>query len=429
MNILTGANGPLGTVEEYVWKEYQKRRTVHWHMLFWIKPGTEPEGTVMAELPRCADTSNQVAAYLRKIVKKMLWHGRCYPDRCFKGSFGKVLSYCTYGFPFSTPQLAEELDSDEVRYLYIRRHEEDSLVVPYNPELPILWGASHNIQRVSKHGFEQYLPKYISKPEPSFSINLPENASEPQRYLQTRVIGAVEALEVFMGFHQHQMTHQTMFLPTELIAKQRMLKTSGQLQSLEADSEDMYIGTRFETYLQRPPELEEITYPDFYKCFRRATSEEQRKAERMTANESVASQKTKRADDFSDYIARKVVKDRATAELTSRLKSTDVPDSVHLLALIHCMRYENVPCHVQQALIQYFGASGIDTNCIVVHKLASPSEHLPVPWFRQRIEIPGVSYTILRQQFPLLLAYAVTVHRVQGLTDQKMVVQLNAKFF
>ena len=52
MNILTGANGPLGTVEEYVWKkEYQKRGAVHWHMLFWIKPGTEPEGTVMAELP------------------------------------------------------------------------------------------------------------------------------------------------------------------------------------------------------------------------------------------------------------------------------------------------------------------------------------------------------------------------------------------
>ena len=112
--------------------------------------------------------------------------------------------------------------------------------------------------------------------------NVQVYASEPQRYLQTRVIGAVEALEVLMGFHQHQMTHQTMFLPTELIAKQRMLKTSGQLQSLEADSGDMYIATRFETHLQKPSELEEITYPDFYKWFRRATSEEQRKAEKMT---------------------------------------------------------------------------------------------------------------------------------------------------
>lgn len=80
-------------------------------------------------------------------------------------------------------------------------------------------------------------------------------------------------------------------------------------------------------------------------------------------------------------------------------------------------------------MIQHFGASGIDTNCIVVQKLASPSERLPVPWFRQRIEIPSASYSILRQQFPLLLAYAVTVHRVEGLTVQKTVVQLNDKFF
>ena len=71
------------------------------------------------------------------------------------------------------------------------------------------------------------------------------------------------------------------------------------MQSLEADSEDVYIATRFETYLQRQPVLEEITYPDFYKWFRRATSEEQRKAERMTANGSVALQKTKCADQTS----------------------------------------------------------------------------------------------------------------------------------
>ena len=69
----------------------------------------------------------------------MLWHGRCYPDRCFKGSFGKVLSYCKYGFPFSTPQLAEELDSDEVRI---------------SGRLMLKLGS----------GFEMYLAKYCSKP-------------------------------------------------------------------------------------------------------------------------------------------------------------------------------------------------------------------------------------------------------------------------
>ena len=96
-------------------------------------------------------------------------------------------------------------------YLYLRRHKEDALVVPYNPEIALLWGAAHNVQKVSRHGFEMYLAKYISKPEPSLSIQLPENASAPQRYLRTRVIGSVEALEVLLGFHQYQMTRQVIF--------------------------------------------------------------------------------------------------------------------------------------------------------------------------------------------------------------------------
>lgn len=82
-----------------------------------------------------------------------------------------------------------------------------------------------------------YLAKYISKPEPSLSIQLPENASEPQRYLRTRVIGSVEALDVLMGFHQSQMTRQVIFLQTELVPIQRMLKPRFEIESLADDDE------------------------------------------------------------------------------------------------------------------------------------------------------------------------------------------------
>ena len=244
MQIIMSRNGdgPFGIVEDYVWKkEYQKRGDIHWHMLLWCKPGTVPEHCIMVELPRGSDTNDSVAAYLRKIVHKLQRHSHCVQERCLKGYGGKRLHACKYGFPFPIPQTEECLDDEGIRYLYVRRHTEDTSVVPYNPELCILWGAVHNVQRVAKHGYEQYLAKYISKAKPSFNIDLPENVSDPQRYLRTRVIGSVEAVEVLMSFHQSQMTRQVTFLPTETKPRQRMLKSKRDLEELEGRSADIYV--------------------------------------------------------------------------------------------------------------------------------------------------------------------------------------------
>ena len=73
--------------------------------------------------------------------------------------------------------------------------------------------------------------------------------------------------------------------------------------------------------------------------------------------------------------------------------------------------------------------TALTDNCIVVRKLINTAQWYPIPRFRQRIEIRGASYSIMRQQFPIQLAYGVTVHRVQGCTVQKAIVCLNSKFF
>lgn len=366
MSILRSpTGGPLGIVEDLIMKkEYQRRGAVHWHILLWVKPNSSPNHAVMAELPRSSDTNNKCAAYLRKLVQHFQAHKTCHPSRCFRGSHGKTLSKCKYGFPFDVPNNTLCLDNDCVRYLYTRRHQEDTLIVPYNPEIAILWGAAHNVQRVSKHGFEMYLAKYISKPEPSLSIQLPQNCSEPQRYLRTRVIGSVETIEVLMGFHQNQMSRQVIFLQTELTPSQKMLKPKHLLHSLNDDSEDIYLRTKFDTYLQRPHQLKLVTYPHFFQWWRSAGTDEQKKAENASNTHSKYIVKCKGTDEFKDFLACKAILERCQQTLADALNKCDpkVENQDQLLTLKRSLQYKDTPTAVIQAVIKHYASQGIDTN-------------------------------------------------------------------
>ena len=241
----------------------------------------------------------------------------------------------------------------------MRRHDEDKNVVPYNPKIAILWGAAHNVQIVSKHGFEMYLAKYISKPEPSLKIELPEKCSDPQKFLRTRVVGSVEVLDVLMGFHQNQMSRQVIFLQTELNPCQRMLKPKFELNSLSDDSEDIYLQTKLETYLKRPTQLDSLTYPEFYQWWRSANQDEQKKAARANSQRVI---KCKGADDFSGFLDAKATLESAQALLADLLSecSFQIQNSFDLLALKTCLKAHDVAPIVVEAVVQFYIESGID---------------------------------------------------------------------
>ena len=237
------------------------------------------------------------------MVQKYQMHRECHPNRCFKGYAGKILTKCKYGFPFKVPQLNEELDEDGIRFLYTRRCKEDQLVVPYNLEILLFWGASMNIQRVARHGFEMYLAKYISKPESSFNVKLSQNPTEPEKYLRTRVIGACEAIDVQLGFNQYHLSRGTVFLVTELKPQRQFLKHRVQLASLPQDSEDIYLSTKYQLYLLRNNALHDITYPTYFQWWRKSTYSEQCKGEKAIEKRLTPLVGFKGVDEFEELKA------------------------------------------------------------------------------------------------------------------------------
>ena len=228
---------------------------------------------------------------------------------------------CKYGFPFKVPQLIEELDEDGIRYLYTRRCKEDQLVVPYNLEILLFWAVSINIQRVAKHRFEMYLAKYISKPESSFDVKLSENPTEPEKYLRTRIIGTCEAIDVQLGFHQFQLSRSTVFLATELNPQRQFLKHRVHLASLPPESEDIYVSTKYQLYLQRNSTLHNVTYPTYFQWWRKSNYSEQLKAEKSVGKGLIPAVGYKGVDEFEELKASIVNLESKFERLSNELKS------------------------------------------------------------------------------------------------------------
>jgi hypothetical protein len=97
--ILSDTKRPLGKVKEYWWRrEYQKRGSVHIHMVVWIADkSTIPVDAVVAEIPRQENypsvSSDEIDRY-RKAVQRVMEH-TCSKERCITNT-GK----CKYGYPF-----------------------------------------------------------------------------------------------------------------------------------------------------------------------------------------------------------------------------------------------------------------------------------------------------------------------------------------
>jgi ATP-dependent exoDNAse (exonuclease V) alpha subunit len=67
-------------------------------------------------------------------------------------------------------------------------------------------------------------------------------------------------------------------------------------------------------------------------------------------------------------------------------------------------------------------------NCIVIQNLKT-NKQLPITPLRQTISFAGSNVIYYRTQYPLMLAWALSVHKVQGMTLSRTYISLNKYFF
>ena len=258
--VLQDPKGGLGKVIRYWFRrEYQKRGAVHIHGVVWVEPGTKPENVVRAEMPR-GGNDPKLTAELRELVKKYQTHN-CI-DKCFSRK-GKRLNNCKLGYPQPLVN-ATRPDETGLRNYYRRREKEDQRIVPYCIPMISIFRSHTNIQEVSKDGWEFYLTKYMTKPEKQTRVR--KDVSDTERYLTMRVIGAVEANDTLNMFWAKESDVEVEYLPIELTVTTRVLKRKEHLPE-DSLSSNVYYDNKFEKYLLRPKELEDVTYPDFFRHY------------------------------------------------------------------------------------------------------------------------------------------------------------------
>ncbi len=182
--VMQGGENILGRVEHYVLRyEIQQRDSLHAHIMLWVnKDDVETCGDdIVACIPATYDYEKQSfiepqnleAQRLMNLVMDKQMH-ECRGSGCRRDNPDN----CKYGFPFE-PQYSRRpvLDSSGKRWRYFRPGEEHRNVVPYHPQLLLIWGAHMNLQKVTGNNWSFYVLKYSMKAEPEGTLNLnPINA-------------------------------------------------------------------------------------------------------------------------------------------------------------------------------------------------------------------------------------------------------------
>ena len=133
----------------------------------------------------------------------------------------------------------------ELRYRYAHFKPDDQYVVPYDPQFLLIWKAHINVQYVTSEGLTKYVPKYVSKPEPTSMVNLPTE-DRIKTHIQACRIGAMEIMCLLNSKPIVKLFSGVTFLPNSM-PELRTLAIR-RVHEIERDPENPYYPDSIEKY-------------------------------------------------------------------------------------------------------------------------------------------------------------------------------------
>jgi DNA replication protein DnaC len=265
--VLRGKSKPLGTI--------QARGSPHLHIFLWIadapnfdtQEGREQapdfiDKYISAQLP----PDDEESRFLYQLVSRLQVHH--HTNSCLKGK-----RTCRFDFPrlvSGTTRIKTVTDTGSpARFYVLRRGEHDKWINPYNKDVLMAWQANMDIQIVgSKYAAAVYVCTYVCKHEPdmiremiSKTIgSLPATASPRQKLsklgnviLTHRILSGQESAFRMCGLQLVYSTRATIYINARPLNKRfRMKKAKKDIESLPADSSDIFVRGLPDHYQARP---------------------------------------------------------------------------------------------------------------------------------------------------------------------------------
>ncbi|CEP06805.1 hypothetical protein [Parasitella parasitica] len=101
-------------------------------------------------------------------------------------------------------------------------------------------------------------------------IELEYDQETSKQYFSGRKIGIVQAIYDLLGFHWHQKSIGMIYVDTTLpeVLQRRGLKQIQTIRNLPQGSEDIYTRTHVEKYLDRNPQVADLTIEEYYRAYK-----------------------------------------------------------------------------------------------------------------------------------------------------------------